>query len=202
MKNLLAGLFLILQCSISLAQKVDSLQTLIQQTKSDTSKTILISLLADELTKSNPQKSIEMAREGLAIANKIVFPKGVFENYFSLAASFQGQALFDSAIINFHHALSIANSRKDKTGQAEVYSAMGHSFMRKSMMDSARYYLDIGLALAQEISNYRIEAGIYNNYGNVYLEESNYQQALDYFIRAAKLYENPLDDPMDNASLI
>ncbi|MBK8290582.1 MAG: tetratricopeptide repeat protein [Flammeovirgaceae bacterium] len=195
MKNLLAGLFLILQCSISLAQKVDSLQTLIQQTKSDTSKTILISLLADELTKSNPQKSIEMAREGLAIANKIVFPKGVFENYFSLAAAFQGQALFDSAIINFHHALSIANSRKDKTGQAEVYSAMGHSFMRKSMMDSARYYLDIGLALAQEISNYRIEAGIYNNYGNVYLEESNYQQALDYFIRAAKLYENPLDDP-------
>jgi two-component system sensor histidine kinase UhpB len=194
MKNLLAGLFLMLQCSISLAQKADSLQTLIQLTKSDTSKTILLSLLADELTKSNPPKSIEIAREGLALANKIFFPKGAFENYFSLGASFQGQALFDSAIINFHRAQSIAKSRKDKEGQAEVYSALGHSFMRKAMMDSARYYLDTGLTLAEEISSYRIEAGIYNNYGNVYLEESNYQQALDYFIRAVKLYENPLGD--------
>ncbi|NJN28862.1 MAG: tetratricopeptide repeat protein [Cyclobacteriaceae bacterium] len=79
-------------------------------------------------------------------------------------------------------------------GQAEVYSALGHAFMRKSMMDSARYYLDTGLALAKEISNYRVEAGIYNNYGNVYLEESNYPEALTYFIRAAKLYENPVGD--------
>jgi len=101
MKNLFAVLLLVNVCSISLAQKIDSLQTLIQQTKSDTSKSVLLSQLADELTKSNPQKSIEAAKEGLALANQISFTRGVFENYFSLASSYQGQALFDSAIVYF-----------------------------------------------------------------------------------------------------
>lgn len=194
MKNLLALLFLIHLSVVGLAQKIDSLQTLLQQTKSDTSKTILLSQLADELTQANPQKSIAVAKKGLALANQIDFTRGVFENYFSLASAYQGQAQFDSAIVYFHKAQAIAHSRNDKSGQAKIYSALGHSFMRKSQMDSARYYLDKGLTLAIEIKNYRVEAGIYNNYGNVYLEESNYQQALDYFIRAVKLYEHPLED--------
>lgn len=111
-----------------------------------------------------------------------------------MASAFQGQALFDSAIIYFHYAKNSAIIRKDISGQAEVCSSLGHSYMRKSEMDSARYYLEEALSLANEIKNYRIEAGVYNNYGNVFLEESNYTQALDYFIKAAKLYENPLAD--------
>jgi two-component system sensor histidine kinase UhpB len=66
--------------------------------------------------------------------------------------------------------------------------------MRKSEMDSARYYLEEALSLAREVKNFRVEAGVYNNYGNVFLEESNYQLALDYFVKAAKLFENPLAD--------
>jgi tetratricopeptide (TPR) repeat protein len=61
-------------------------------------------------------------------------------------------------------------------------------------MDSARHYLEKGLALARKVNNSRIEAGIYNNYGNVFLEESSYQKALDYFVKAAKLYETISDD--------
>lgn len=194
MKYLLAGLFFFQLYSVGFAQKYDSLQTLIQQTKTDTAKAILYSVLADELTKSNPQKSIEAAKEGIKLSLKIGFDRGVFENYFSLASSFQGQAQFDSAIHYFHKARIIAIETTDVSAQAKVYSALGHSFMRKFTMDSARYYLDKGLELAQQTKNFRVEAGIYNNYGNVYLEESNYQQALDYFIRAAKLYENPLAD--------
>lgn len=194
MKSSIVGLLLICTCYCIFAQKADSLQTLLKQTKSDTSKIILLSQLADELTQSNPQKSIAVAKEGLALANRIDFARGAFENYFSLASSYQGQAQFDSAIVYFHIAQSIADLRRDKSGQAKIYSALGHSFMRKSQMDSARYYLDKALTLAIEIKNYRVEAGIYNNYGNVCLEESNYQQALDYFIRAVKLYEHPLED--------
>lgn len=194
MKSLLAGLLFFQLYAVGFAQKSDSLQTLIQQTKSDTSKAILYSLLADELTKTNPPKSIEVAKAGITLSKQIEFKRGLFENYFALASSFQGQAQFDSAIYYFHKAESVDIETTDVSGQAKVYSALGHSFMRKSNMDTARYYLDKGLALAHQTKNYRVEAGIYNNYGNVYLEESNYQQALDYFIRAAKIYENPLKD--------
>jgi signal transduction histidine kinase len=194
MKKLFAGLLLFHLCSISPAQKIDSLQTLVEKTNTDTTKAILFSLLADELTKTNPQKSIEVAKQGIKLSEQLSFTRGRFENYFSLASSFQGQAQFDSAIFYFHMARSAAIVASDISGQAKVYSALGHCFMRKTSMDSARYYLDKGLALAQKIKNYRIEAGIYNNYGNVYLEESNYQQALDYFIRAVKLFEQPLQD--------
>lgn len=194
MKNLLAGLILFHLCSVGFAQKIDSLQALIQNTKTDSTKAILFSILADELTKTNPQQSIEAAQAGLALSTRIRFDRGVFENSFSLASALQGQAYYDSAIIFFQLAEVAASKLKNVSAQAKVYSGLGHSFMRKSNMDSARYYLDKGLALAQSVNDYRVEAGIYNNYGNVYLEESNYQQALDYFIKAAKLYENPLQD--------
>ncbi len=182
-----------------MAQKVDSLKSVLLKTKADTSKTILLSALADELTKSNPQQAIENAQTGLKLAKKIGFDKGVFENAFSLASAFQGQSSFDSAVYYFHQALDFAENREDVSGQAKVCSGLGHSFMRKSQMDSSRYYLDKGLALAKQINNYRVEAGIYNNYGNVFIEESNYQKALDYFVQAAKLYENPLADDYGQA---
>ncbi len=187
-------LLLLFTCFNIQAQKTDSLNSLILSSKTDSTKTILLSLLADELTKSNPQKAIETAEEGLSLSKRIKFEKGIFENSFSLASAFQGQALFDSAILYLHLAKNSAMIRKDVSSQAEVCSSLGHSFMRKSEMDSARFYLEEALTLAQEVKNYRVEAGVYNNYGNVFLEESNYQTALDYFVKAAKLFENPLAD--------
>jgi two-component system, NarL family, sensor histidine kinase UhpB len=194
MKILLSIFLLLCIGYVSKAQSADSLRTLILKSNQDSTKAILHSLLADELTKSNPKQAVETAREGLKLSNKIKFEKGIFENALSLASAFQGQALFDSAIIYFHRAKRSSLLRKDISGQAEVSSGLGHSFMRKSTMDSARFYLDQSLMLAKQVKNYRVEAGVYNNYGNVFLEESNYTQALDYFIKAAKLYENPLAD--------
>ena len=194
MKTFAFLFLLLLVFTSSKAQKADSLNSLIRTTKIDSTKTILLSFLADELTKSNPKKAIETAKAGLVLSTRIQFEKGIFENAFSLAAAFQSQALFDSAIMYFHRAKRSAILRQDASGQAEVCSSLGHSFMRKSEMDSARFYLDESLTLAKQVKNFRVEAGVYNNYGNVFLEESNYHQALDYFIKAAKLYENPLAD--------
>ncbi|NJN28863.1 MAG: hypothetical protein HC819_24285 [Cyclobacteriaceae bacterium] len=74
MKNIVGSLFLCYAFSVSVGQKADSCKR-----SSNEQNPILpnytLSLLADELTKSNPEKSIEMAREGLALANKIVFQK-------------------------------------------------------------------------------------------------------------------------------
>jgi signal transduction histidine kinase len=176
------------------AQKADSLEQLIHKTKADSSKAILLGLLAEEETKTDPQKAVVHALSGLAVAKRIQFEKGLFRNYFALAAAFQAQALFDSSAVYFHHALASAMRDNNLAGQANVYSGLGHCFMRKSQMDSAQYYLATGLTLAKRIKNYRIEAGIYNNYGNIFLETGDYQKALDYFIQAAKLYENPLSD--------
>jgi signal transduction histidine kinase len=187
-------LFFLLCVNYVTAQSIDSLQTLIFKSQYDSTKTILLSLLADELTKSDPKKAIETGREGLSLSKKIKFEKGIYENTFSLASAFQGQALFDSAIVYFNQAKKSAVIRKDISGQAEVCSGLGHSFMRKSEMDSARHYLDEALSYAKEVNNYRVEAGVYNNYGNVLLEESNYPLALDYFVKAARLFENPLAD--------
>jgi len=194
MKVVAISFFLASICLIVFAQKADSLEVLLSNAKSDSTKTILASLLADELAGSNPRKAVDVARQGLTLAQDIGFEKGIFENYFSLAAAHQSQALFDSALFYYRKANRIAEKREDIKGLAEICSGLGHSFMRKSEMDSARHYLEKGLALAKSAKNYKIEAGIYNNYGNVFLEESNYQKALDYFVRAARLYENPLAD--------
>lgn len=193
--NITPVLFLSVCVSISaLAQRADSLEAVFHKAKADSTRVILLSLLADEQTQTDPARAIATARSGIRLASRTGFTKGLFENYFSLASAFQGQALFDSAVIYFHKALKTAVHRHDEAGQADACSSLGHSFMRKSQMDSARRYLDQGLTLARKIQNYRIEAGIYNNYGNVLLEENKYTPALDYFVQAARLYESPLAD--------
>jgi two-component system sensor histidine kinase UhpB len=194
MKTTLAFLLFCCVSAAGLAQKADSLEAVLRRTKADSTKTILLSLLADELTKSNPPKAFESARNGISLAKRTGFKKGLYHNYFSLASAFRGQGSFDSAIVYFKKAYAVAVQRRDLAGQADVHSSLGHCFMRKSEPDSARYHLDMGLTLAKEIRDFRIEAGIYNNYGNVFLEETNYQKALDYFVQAARLYENPLAD--------
>jgi two-component system, NarL family, sensor histidine kinase UhpB len=194
MKSKLLFFFTSLISVSGMAQKADSLEVVIKKTRTDSTLTILYSVLADEYNKSNATKGFQSARKGLALSKKIDFRKGMFENNFSIASIHQGQAQFDSAIFYLRIANSTAETLNDIRGQAEVCSSLGHSFMRKSNMDSARHYLDRGLTLAKKINDFRIEAGIYNNYGNVLLEESNYQLALDYFIKAARLYENPLKD--------
>ncbi|CAN5416247.1 hypothetical protein BH10BAC4_BH10BAC4_20760 [soil metagenome] len=199
MKSKLLFLFISFVGGAVMAQKADSLEAAIVKTTSDTTRTILYSYLADELNKTNPVKAIQSGRRGLFLAKKIDFKKGLFENSFSIAAIHQGQASFDSAIFYLRIAGKTAKDRMDIKGQAEVCSSFGHSFMRLSRLDSARFYLDKGLALAKEAKDFRIEAGIYNNYGNVLLEETSYQQALDYFIKAARLYENPLADEYGQA---
>jgi two-component system sensor histidine kinase UhpB len=194
MKTTLACLLSFCVYATGLAQKADSLEAALRHAKADSTKTILLSLLADELTGSDPSKALESAREGVRLATRIGFKKGIFENYHSLSAAFRSQALFDSAIVYAHHAYAIAAQRMDVAGQAEVCSGIGHCFMRKSELDSARHYLEKGLILAKKVRDYRIEAGIYNNYGNVFLEEHKYQNALDYFVKSVRLYENPLAD--------
>ncbi len=186
--------FFLCVCMQALSQKADSLEAILRKTTADSTKTLLLSQLADELTKSNPVDAADRAKQGLLLATQIHFEKGMFENYTSLASVFQGRALFDSAVFYYHQAFSIATKSKDIIRQAEVSSGLGHSFMRKSMMDSSRFYLEKGLALAKQVNATKIEAGIYNNYGNVFLEESSYQKALDYFVLAAKLYEILKDD--------
>jgi two-component system, NarL family, sensor histidine kinase UhpB len=187
-------LILVFINAITFSQKADSLSLLLKTAKTDSTKTILLSQLTDELSKSNPPLAKANAREGLSLAQRIGFDKGVFENLLSLGAVMQGQAQFDSAIYFFRQAMVVAKKRIDRQGEAKVCSSLGHSFMRKSQMDSSRFYLEKGLDISKQINDQRTEAGIYNNYGNVFLEEGNYQQALDYFIRSAKLYENPLSD--------
>jgi two-component system, NarL family, sensor histidine kinase UhpB len=187
-------LFFLLAIANGFGQKSDSLSLLLKAAKSDSSKSIFYSGLADELSKSNPQQAKVNARRGLELAERIGFEKGIFENLFSLGSVLQGQAQFDSAIFFFWQAQAVARKRDDLKGQSKIYSSLGHSFMRKSQMDSSRFYLDMGLTIAKQINDQRTEAGIFNNYGNIFLEEGNYQQALDYFIRSAKLYENPLRD--------
>ncbi|MBT1699030.1 tetratricopeptide repeat protein [Fulvivirgaceae bacterium PWU4] len=194
MKTSLCSLLLLCAGITGYAQKTDSLERVLLNTTADTTRTILLSLLADQLTVSDPARSLEKARQGLALARRIGFAKGIFENHYSLASSFRGQALFDSAVLHFHRAYTVALSRNDLRAQADACSSLGHCFMRKSEHDSARHYLDKGLALAKKAGDFKIEAGIYNNYGNILLEESNYQKALDYFVQAARLYEHPLND--------
>ena len=53
------------------AQKADSLETVLRKSKADSSKSILLSLLSNELTKTNPAKALESARAGLILAKQI-----------------------------------------------------------------------------------------------------------------------------------
>ncbi len=140
-------------------QKIDSLVSVLQKTKNDIDKAQLLNAVADEYKATDPKLMQKYATEALQLATKI-----------------KDNVAQGNAFLNLGNAAIILGNYP----QALQYFSAAQTVFEKALENS-------GTENKKELNNGLARA--YGSLGVVFSEQSNYAKALQYHLKAVKIYE-------------
>jgi len=188
-------IFLSLPICLSAQQsKNDSLLAIVQENKKDATSFRAFKKLGELNEKTNAQKAISYYQQALAFPFRMEYSMEFVQTYNSLGELYHILGKYDSSQLMHQQALGIAQKFNYENEIAETYQGIALNFMLQSKPDSARAYLQQALATWIRLEDRLKQAGVYVNLGNVFLNKANYTEALNYFIKAEKIYEGPPKD--------
>ena len=145
---------------VSQNQKADSLVVVLQKTRNEIDKAQLLNNIADQYKADNPKLMLRYANEALQVATKI--------NY-TLAKG--------NAYINLGNATILLGNYP----QALQYFSMAQAVFENAQENGT-------IENGKEIKNGLARA--YGSTGVVFSEQSNYAKALQFYLKAVKIYED------------
>lgn len=171
------------------SEPTDSLLTIVESQKHDTTK---VNLLNDQFLKhefNNPQRAKEFLRKAFEIAITSDYKKGLAKCYINLGYFAQDQSNIELAIKNYNEALKLFQDIDDKSGIALSYTSLGSTYFEYSEYNKAINYFLKGLKIAQDLGDKVKISANFGNIGAVYLRQNDYPKALDYYFRALRIDE-------------
>jgi len=172
----------------------DSLLQIVRENKDDNSTFRAFKKLGSINEKINTQKAISYYRQALSFPFHMEYAKEFVQTYNSLGELYHIAGKYDSSHLAHQRALGIAQKFNYENEMAETYQGIALNFIRQSKPDSARACLHQALTLWTRLGNPQKQASVYLNLGNVSLDEANYTEALNQFIKAERIYEEPPRD--------
>ncbi|HEY0030276.1 MAG TPA: tetratricopeptide repeat protein [Bacteroidia bacterium] len=191
LKLMLAGIGLVL-CASTFAQTqaIDSLNTLLENSKGDTTEVNTLHELALAYYSSDPGKAAEFTNKSHTLAKRLDYRKGIADNLFTLACLANDKGNYALALSQFDRSLEIREQLKDKAGISDCLYKKGDMARAEGDFKKALDYLQKSLALRNEIKDTIRIGDSYNGIGSLYLHFGNYEEALAYFLKAVKFFEN------------
>ncbi len=138
---------------------------------------------------NNPNESIKYAQQGLELALKVNYKKGIQRAYEIIAENYMAKWDHPKALEYYAKAMNTAEEMSDKeaiataTGNiARVYYQMGD--FKKSLENDFK-----SLKINEENGYKSNMAHDLNNIGKCYVKEGYYPKALEYHLKALKIFE-------------
>lgn len=208
MKEKLRVLFLFLLLSLPVLSQnktADSLVDVLQKSKNDIEKTVLLNAIATEYMSSDPKLMQDYAKKALELSKKIKHRVEEGNAYLNLGNANIILGNYPVALENFSNAQNVfeseinSDSKKDdaiKNGLARAYGSIGIVFSEQSNYSKALQYYLKAVKIYEEIKDETKVARIYNNIGVVYKSQNEEFKALEYFIKAQKIQEKIGDNAL------
>ena len=171
--------------------KLDSLKTVIQTARHDTTKAKALLNLSRQLYLSNPDTAIQIAQQALHIYKKKHIEKGIASAYNHLGLFHRIKSDYPTALDYFHRSLEIRKSLNDKKGIAASCNNIGLIYHNQSSYPQALGYYVKSIKIKRELYDTLNThfANTYNNIGIIYDEQSSYPQALEYYFKSLEIHE-------------
>lgn len=191
MRNIVIFTFLVVFTFTGYSQNaaIDSLKTLIGQTKSDTARINLKNDLIVKTNEVNLDSAIVLGQEVVREAEKIGYKRGKAQALRNMSTAFLMKGDFNKARQNLEDAKAIASTLQDSSLLVKIYSNYGMMYGMQSQYDSSRFYYKKAIDLSLRTGN---KKNLGNNYGNLaisYQMQSNYPKALLYQQKSLKIAE-------------
>jgi len=187
--------------NLSLAQlegqgRIDSLLLQFPKANEDTNKVKLLIDLSHTYYSINPDEGIRFGKQGLALAQKLKWKKGIGNACRTIAGNYgYGKSDYAPALKYSSQALQQFTEIGDKVGTARILSDIGVLHWYQANYPYAlKYYFD-ALRIHEEMGNKPDIAVTLCNIGIVYNNQKDYQKALQYMTKA-----NAIDEEMGNKS--
>jgi signal transduction histidine kinase len=192
--RLIASLIGIAVPVISFSQSLDSLESALKSTDSDSLRVRTLVALSAGYQYQNFAKAVTRAEEAQAIAEQEEWPWALYESYKQLAflAALSGD--YATALKYDNENLSIALETKDSVALSEIFNFLGNDFIEQGRFDEAYYYFVQSNQIAKAINDsMRMNVSLHN-IGSVFKELGQYDVALKHYQAARNIGEKIGDD--------
>ncbi len=174
---------------------VDSLRELVAQPElEDSLRMDALLELAWSIRSSNPASAMEYAREGLAMAEEMNFPRVVGRALTDIGLIYWRMGNFSMAYDFFLEARQIQEREGDRFGYARTLASMGIVFSGQGYYDNALEHYFRALRHYEDIDSIARTASVLNNIGTAYQRQGNYELAEEYHIRSLAIKEEYGDE--------
>jgi signal transduction histidine kinase len=168
-----------------LAQKqgqplIDSLVTEIPKLKDDSNKVKLLSRISQIYYSVNPMKSFPYAEQGLQLAEKIKWEKGIANLHNNLGLFISDTGNNALSRIHFEQSYTINKKLDAKFHLINNLNNIGRSYVHESNFSKATEYYFKALAIAEEIKSKEQISLVGTNLTASFLAQKNYPRALEY----------------------
>jgi tetratricopeptide (TPR) repeat protein len=197
----LAAVFVgILLTNVCFAQKIDSLNAVLDTARGDRKVKTLNELFRANLN-SDPIKALGYTREALNLATEIDDKKGMAASYNNLGIIYKNQGGLDKALDYYLTSLQLYEGLKNNEGIATTKNNISTLYAVKKDYSEAMKYLEESYNLFLELKDENRIVGSLNNLGILNLEMQLYDNALRYFVDASELSAklgSKFPDPLNN----
>jgi signal transduction histidine kinase len=170
-------------------QYIDSLMTLLETSKEDTSKVNYLNALGWELMYRNPDTSIIIGNQSLVLSEKLEWKKGKASSLGRLGVYHWQKADYSISLEYHFRALKINEEIGNKERAAGNLSNIGIIYDKQGDYPKALEYFFRALKIQEELGNKDGIASALANIGIVYKEQCDNPKALEYYNKALKLGE-------------
>jgi len=199
-KKTFATLLLGILFNVVQAQKLDSLNAVLDTAKNDRKVKTLNELFRANLS-SDPVKALGYTREALNLATEINDKRGMAASYNNLGIIYRNQGGLDKALDYYLTSLGIYETLENKEGIATTKNNISNIYAIKKDYPEAMKYLEASYNMFLELKDQTKIVGSLNNLGNLNLDIQQYDQALRYFLDASELSHKvglKFPDPLNN----
>ena len=193
-------IFSVFLCSGVFAQKIDSLEAVLDTTQNDRKVKTLNELFRATL-QTDPVKALSYTREALNLATEINDQRGLAASYNNLGIVYRNQGALDKALEYYIISLKIYETLQNKEGIATTKNNISTIYSIKKEYGPAMKYLEESYNLFVELKDEERIIGSMNNLGNINTEIQLFEKAIKYFSQASQLSEKlgiKFADPLVN----
>jgi two-component sensor histidine kinase len=161
--------------------KMDSLLTIVERGKADTTLINAYNELATALLGADDKRARDFAFKGLRLSTKLKNNslKGWSYNLLGLAYDYLAQP--DSALYFYRESIAVKRKINDIDGIASSYLNIGVMYLYQNDYDKALSNYKTALKIYIQTKNEKRIAGLYNNIGSVYRQQKKYKEAIEMY---------------------
>ena len=171
---------LLSQFCIGQNDQLASLKSKLPSLNEDTNKVLVLKDIGFYFHFSNPDSGLIYSKQGLKLAEKIGWQKGIASSYNSIGVNYNAKTEYTNALEAHKYALQIREKLKDSKAIAASLGNIGLIYESLADYPSALEYQQKGLKIFTALNNLKMITLSYVNIGNIYDKIGDYKKALSY----------------------